>query len=74
MQARQQGQEIHLTLPGGDEWLFSHDGVGELRLEASCLLDRALAEPRPSRQMVISARLQGRAIQICWTLARSGAR
>ncbi|GLK66286.1 MULTISPECIES: heparinase II/III family protein [Paracoccus] len=74
IQARQQGQEIHLTLPGGDEWLFSHDGVGELRLEASCLLDRALAEPRPSRQMVISARLQGRAIQICWTLARSGAR
>lgn len=74
VQARQQGQEIRLTLPTGDEWLFAHDGVGQLRLEASCLLDRALAEPRPSRQMVISAHLQGRAIQIGWTLARSGGR
>ncbi|WP_313353339.1 heparinase II/III-family protein, partial [Paracoccus sp. (in: a-proteobacteria)] len=74
VQASQQGNEIRLTLPNGEEWLFTHDGVGELRLEASCLLDRAMAEPRPSRQMAISAHLQGRAIQIGWTLARSGGR
>ncbi|WP_323716307.1 heparinase II/III family protein [Paracoccus aminovorans] len=74
VQARIEGAEVHLTLPTGDAWVFSHDGVGQARLEASCLLDRALAEPRPSRQIVISASLQGRAIQIGWTLARSGAR
>ncbi|ABL70803.1 MULTISPECIES: heparinase II/III family protein [Paracoccus] len=74
IEARQQGHEVHLTLPNGEEWLFAHDGVGQLRLEASCLLDRALAEPRPSRQMVISAHLLGRAIQIGWTLARSEGR
>ena len=72
--ARMQGQEVQLTLPNGEVWQFSHDGVGEARLEASCLLDRTLAEPRPSRQIVISAHLQGKAIQIGWTLAHSGAR
>lgn len=74
VQARIAGAEVQLTLPTGEVWLFGHDGVGQARLEASCLLDRALAEPRPSRQIVISAVLQGRAIQIGWTLARSGAR
>lgn len=74
IEARQQGQVIDLTLPTGEHWQFSHDGVGQVRLEASCLLDRGLAEPRPSRQIVLTARLQGRAIQIGWTLARSGAR
>ncbi|WP_347265685.1 heparinase II/III family protein [Paracoccus sp. (in: a-proteobacteria)] len=74
IEPRQLGQEAHLTLPDGAHWLFRHDGVGELRLEPSCLLDRALAAPRPSWQLVISARLQGRAIQIGWTLARSGVR
>lgn len=74
IQARQDGDQIVLTLPGGDEWRFTHDGVGHATLEASCLLDRNLAEPRPSRQIVLSALLQGRAIQIGWTLARSFAR
>ena len=74
IEARMQDQQVHLTLPNGEGWLFTHDGVGEARLEASCLLDRTLAEPRPSRQIVISARLQGKAIQIGWTLAHSGAR
>ncbi|MDS9466685.1 heparinase II/III family protein [Paracoccus sp. MBLB3053] len=74
IELRQQGEEIHLNLLGGEHWLFSHDGVGKVRLEASCLLDRSLADPRPARQIVLSARLHGRAIQIGWTLARSGAR
>lgn len=71
IEARMQGQEVHLTLPGGDAWIFAHDGVGQARLEGSCLLDRALAAPRPSLQIVLSGRLQGRAIQLGWTLARS---
>ena len=74
IRVRQQDQQVDLTLPGGDQWQFTHDGVGRIRLEASCLLDRTLAEPRPARQIVLSARLQGRAIQIGWTLARSGVR
>lgn len=74
VQARLAGAEVELTLPGGEQWRFAHDGVGQVRLEASCLLDRAMAEPRPARQIVVSAVLQGRAIQIGWTLARSGAR
>lgn len=74
IEAREHEQQIYLTLPSGDQWVFSHDGVGRVALEASCLLDRALAQPRPSRQIVLTARLSGRAIQIGWTLARSGAR
>lgn len=74
VQARHQGDEIHLTLPGGEEWRFAHDGVGRLHLEASCLLDRTLAAPRPSRQIVISADLTGRALQVGWTFARSEGR
>lgn len=74
IEARQQAEDIILTLPCGDEWRFGHDGVGHVTLEASCLLDRNLAAPRPARQIVLSAHLQGRAIQIGWTLARSFAR
>ncbi|UXU75826.1 MULTISPECIES: heparinase II/III family protein [unclassified Paracoccus (in: a-proteobacteria)] len=65
---------VRLLLPDGQEWRFNHDGVGQARLEPSCLLDPALPAPRPSLQIVLSARLLGRAIQIGWTLARSGAR
>lgn len=74
IEAVQDGAEVLLTLPTGDIWRFSHDGAAQLRLEGSCLLDRGQAAPRPSRQIVLSARLQGRAIQIGWTLARSDAR
>lgn len=70
----QDGQEIALTLPSGEIWRLAHDGVGSVTLEPSCLLDRSQAEPRPSQQIVLSAYLQGRAIQIGWTLARSFAR
>ncbi|MFT4011984.1 MAG: heparinase II/III family protein [Paracoccus sp. (in: a-proteobacteria)] len=74
IQAVHDGEEIRLTLPGGEEWRFAHDGVGALALEASCFLDHNLAEPIPSQQIVLSALLQGRAIQIGWTLARAFAR
>lgn len=65
---------VRLTLPSGEEWQFSHDGLCSLRLDPSCLLDRAMPQPRPSRQIVLSGHLHARAIQICWTLARCGAR
>jgi len=74
IEARQEGEEVILTLPNGDIWRFSHDGVGKVAVEDSCLLDRSVAKPRATRQIVLSAHLQGRAIQIGWTLARSGAR
>lgn len=74
VKAAHQGDEIRLTLHGGEEWRFTHDGVAQLSLEPSCLLDRGLADPRPARQIVLCARLQGRAVQIGWTFARSGVR
>jgi len=74
IEVRQEGEEVVLTLPTGDIWRFSHDGVGKVAVEDSCLLDRSVAKPRPTRQIVLSAHLQGRAIQIGWTFARSGAR
>ncbi|WP_317616437.1 heparinase II/III domain-containing protein [Paracoccus mutanolyticus] len=74
IQARLDGDRVHLSLPGGEAWTFEHDRVGRLALEPSCLLDRTSAEPRPSQQIVVSGRLHGRAIQIGWTLARSGVR
>lgn len=74
IRVRVEGDHVRLLLPNAEEWQFRHDGTCSLRLDPSCLLDRTLAEPRPSRQIVLSAHLQGRAVQIGWTLARSAVR
>lgn len=67
-------QQVRLALPGGNEWVFSHDGRAELRIEPSCWLVPGNAQPMPSRQIVLTAVLTGRAIQIGWTLAQSDVR
>ncbi len=66
--------QVTLSLPNGERWLFSHDGTAELRIEPSCWLDPAQAGPLPTRQIVLTAVLGGRAIQIGWTLARLAVR
>lgn len=68
------GQEVRLALPSGDEWVFSHDGRAELRIEPSCWLDPSKPQPLPSRQIVLTAVLTGKAIQIGWTLAQAEVR
>lgn len=67
-----EGDLVQLTLPNGEIWSFNHDGTAELRIEPSCWLDPAQAGPIPTRQIVLTAVMTGRAIQIGWTLARSG--
>jgi hypothetical protein len=43
-----QGQDaVRLTLPNGEEWLFSHDGVGRPGLRHPALLDRAWPSRAP---------------------------
>ena len=71
--AVQDGDAARLMLPGGEEWYFSHDLVGELRLEPTAWLEPGLTAPRPGVQIVLTHRLTGHAIQIGWTFMRAGA-
>lgn len=66
------GDTVDLTLPDGRCWCFSHDAATSLRIEPSVWLDPDQAVPVASHQIVLSGILREDALQIGWTLARSG--
>ncbi|MEI4473473.1 heparinase II/III family protein [Frigidibacter sp. MR17.24] len=65
------GAAVSLALKSGEIWVFRHDGVGTLRLEPSVYLERGRLKPRPTRQIVLSARVMDYACQLGWTLAKA---
>lgn len=65
------GLRVMLRLKSGESWIFSHDGTAEMSLRPSVYLDEGLPEPRPCRQIVLSATLQDYAMTLGWTLAKS---
>jgi hypothetical protein len=66
-----EGQTLALALRSGEVWLFRHDGVATLALEPSVYLDSTRLRPRPSQQVVLSARAMSYATRIRWTLAKA---
>ncbi len=62
---------VLLTLKSGEVWQLRHDGAADLTVEPSVYLEKGRLQPRPSRQVVLSAMMPGSAIQIDWTLAKT---
>jgi len=65
------GKAVSLTLRSGEIWVFRHDGFGELALEPSIYLEKARLQPRPARQIVLSARAMDFETALGWTLAKA---
>jgi uncharacterized heparinase superfamily protein len=65
------GHAVSVALRSGEIWVFRHDGVAELTLEPSVYLERGRIRPRPSLQIVLSARVLDRACQIGWTFSQA---
>ena len=65
------GHAVSVALRTGEIWVFRHDGVAELALEPSVYLEKGRIRPRPSLQIVLSARVLDRACQIGWTFSQA---
>jgi uncharacterized heparinase superfamily protein len=65
------GSSLALFLKSGEVWRLGHDGAADLTVEPSVYLEKGRLQPRPSRQVVLSATMQGSAVQIDWTLAKT---
>ncbi|MFN0116069.1 MAG: heparinase II/III family protein, partial [Paracoccaceae bacterium] len=65
------GTAVSVALRSGELWVFRHDGVAALSLEPSVYLQAGRADPRPTRQIVLSAMVSDYACQIGWTLAKA---
>ena len=65
------GTAVSMALKSGEIWVFRHDGVAELRLEASVYLEQGRLKPRGTKQIVLSAKVTDYACQLGWTLAKA---
>ena len=65
------GNAVSMALKSGEIWVFRHDGVGKLTLDASVYLEKGRLQPRATRQIVLSAPVGGVELRIGWTLAKA---
>jgi len=65
------GAAISLALKSGEIWVFRHDRVAALTLEASFYLEKGRIKPRATKQIVLSARAVDYATRVRWTLAKA---
>ncbi len=65
------GAAISLALRSGEVWIFRHDGVAQMTLEPSVYLENGRLRPRPSRQVVLTARAMTYATRVRWSLAKA---
>jgi uncharacterized heparinase superfamily protein len=65
------GTAVSLALRSGEIWVFRHDGVAELSLEPSVYLERGRVHPRPTQQIVLTARVSDYTGHVSWTLAKA---
>ena len=65
------GAAVSMAAKSGEIWVFRHDGTATLTLEPSVYLERGRLMPRATKQIILSAVLQGFEQQIGWTLAKA---
>ncbi len=66
-----EGRTIALAMRSGEVWLFRHDESARLSLEPSVHFDSTRLRPRPTQQVVLSARAMSYATRVRWTLAKA---
>jgi uncharacterized heparinase superfamily protein len=65
------GSAVSMALKSGEIWVFRHDGQAKLTLEPSVYLEKTRLKPRPTRQIVLSARAMQMETRFGWTLAKA---
>jgi len=70
------GSAVSLALKSGEIWVFRHgennNGIGaSLSLEPSVYLERNRLNPRPAKQIVLTARTIDYASRVSWTLSKA---
>ena len=65
------GSAISMALKSGEIWVFRHDGQAKLSLEPSVYLEKTRLKPRPTQQIVLSARAMQKETRFGWTLAKA---
>lgn len=64
------GTAVSIQLPNRETWVFRHVGDAALSLAPSVYLDDERLRPRATKQIVLSAALNGYGSAVSWTLAR----
>ncbi len=62
---------VSVVLRSGEVWVFRSQDGQMLTLEPSAYLEKGRLHPRPARQIVLSAELDGPGAVIGWTLAKA---
>lgn len=65
------GTAVSAALRSGEVWVFRPDDPRGLALEPSAYLETGRLNPRPARQIVLQAALDGTEVVIGWTLAKA---
>ncbi|PLL14526.1 heparinase [Tabrizicola sp. TH137] len=65
------GNAVSMALKSGEIWVFRHDGVAQMTLDPSVYLEKGRLQPRATRQIVLSAPVEGFELRIGWTLAKA---
>ncbi len=65
------GAAISLALKSGEIWVFRHEGLYDLSLQASVLLEKGRLKPRATKQIVLTGKAMEYATRIRWSLSKA---
>lgn len=65
------GAAVSMALKSGEIWVFRHDGVQDLSLQASVYLETGRLKPRATKQIVLSGRAMEYATRVRWSLSKA---
>ena len=65
------GAAVSMALKSGEIWVFRHDGMTELTLEAGAYLETTRLKPRASQQIVLTGRAINPATRVRWSLSKA---
>lgn len=63
--------QVQMTQPNGETWIFAHDGTLKLGLDTSAYLETGYAEPRATKQIMLSGKIINYATRIRWSFSKS---
>lgn len=63
--------QVQIILKNGETWIFAHDGTLQLGLESSAYLETGYAEPRATKQIMLSGKIINYATRIRWSFSKS---
>jgi restriction endonuclease Mrr len=65
------GAAVSIALKSGELWVFRHDAIAQMRLDASVFLEKGRLKPRATKQIVLSGVAMEYATRIRWSLSKA---